>query len=101
VTLYSPLCYEPNSDRYAFVTDLSPVSFFDPEDWDDTSYKIVFNILLSRLSPYIDEIIGDHQCEFRRNRSTTDEIFSIRQVLEKKYLLDMPEILEIKIWLLQ
>jgi hypothetical protein len=36
-----------------------------------TSYKIVYNILLSRLSPYIDEMIGDHQCGFRRNRSTT------------------------------
>jgi hypothetical protein len=36
-----------------------------------TSYKILSNILLSRLSPYIDEIIGDHQCGFRRNRSTT------------------------------
>jgi hypothetical protein len=32
-----------------------------------TSYKILFNILLSRLSPYIDEIIGDHQCGFGRN----------------------------------
>jgi hypothetical protein len=29
-----------------------------------TSYKILSNILLSRLSPYIDEIIGDHQCGF-------------------------------------
>jgi hypothetical protein len=28
------------------------------------SYKIISNILLSRLSPYIDEIIGDHQCWF-------------------------------------
>jgi hypothetical protein len=28
-----------------------------------TSYKILSNILLSRLSPYIDEIIGDHQCD--------------------------------------
>jgi hypothetical protein len=28
------------------------------------SYKIVSNILLSRLSPYVDEIIGDHQREF-------------------------------------
>jgi hypothetical protein len=27
-----------------------------------TSYDILSNILLSRLSPYIDEIIGDHQC---------------------------------------
>jgi hypothetical protein len=34
-----------------------------------TSYKILSNILLSRLSPYIDEIIGDHQCGFRRNSS--------------------------------
>jgi hypothetical protein len=25
-----------------------------------TSYKMLSNILLSRLSPYIDEIIGDH-----------------------------------------
>jgi hypothetical protein len=48
-----------------------------------TSYKIVSNILLSRLIPYIDENIGDHQCGFRRNRSTTDQIFCIRQTLEK------------------
>jgi hypothetical protein len=25
------------------------------------SYKILSNIVLSRLSPYIDEMIGDHQ----------------------------------------
>jgi hypothetical protein len=40
-----------------------------------TSYKIVSNILLSRLSPYIDEIIGDHQCGFQYKRSTTYQIF--------------------------
>jgi hypothetical protein len=34
-----------------------------------TSYKTVSNILLSRLNLYIDEIIGDHQCGFRHNRS--------------------------------
>jgi hypothetical protein len=28
----------------------------------------VRQFLLSRLIPYIDEITGDHQCEFRRNR---------------------------------
>jgi hypothetical protein len=33
------------------------------------SYKGLSNILLSRLIPYIDEIIGDHQCGFRRKRS--------------------------------
>jgi hypothetical protein len=29
-----------------------------------TSYKILSNIHLSRLSPYVDEIIRDHQCGF-------------------------------------
>jgi hypothetical protein len=33
---------------------------------------------------YAEEVIGDHHCEFRRNRSITDHIFCIRQVLEKK-----------------
>jgi sorting nexin-29 len=50
-----------------------------------TSYKILSNILLSRLTPCADEINGDNQCGFRRNRSLTDQIFSIRQVLEKKW----------------
>jgi hypothetical protein len=50
-----------------------------------SSYKILSNILLSMLSPYTDEIIGDHHCGFQRNRSTTDQIFCIRQVLEKKW----------------
>jgi hypothetical protein len=49
------------------------------------SYKILPNILLSRSIPYADEIIGDHQCGLRRNRSTTDQIFYIRQILEKKW----------------
>jgi len=48
-------------------------------------YKILSNILLSRLIPYVEEVIGDNQCGFRRNRSTTDLIFCIRQILEKKW----------------
>jgi hypothetical protein len=40
-----------------------------------TAYKILPNILLARLTPYVNEIIGDHQCGFRRNRSTMDQIF--------------------------
>ena len=50
-----------------------------------TTYKILSNILLSGLIPYAKEIIEDHQCGFRRNRSTIDPIFCIRQILEKKW----------------
>ena len=49
------------------------------------TYKILSSILLSRLTPYADEIIGDHQRWFRRNRSTTDHLFGIHQMLEKKW----------------
>jgi hypothetical protein len=44
-----------------------------------------FNIPLARLNPYVKEMIGDHQCGFRRNRSTMDQIFYIRQILENKW----------------
>jgi len=47
-----------------------------------TTYKILTTILLSKLTPYAKEIIGDNQCEFRRNISTTDRIFCIRQIPE-------------------
>jgi hypothetical protein len=50
-----------------------------------TSYKISLNILMSGLSPYIDEIIGDHQCGFQHNRSSIDQIFCICQILEEKW----------------
>jgi hypothetical protein len=50
-----------------------------------TMYKILSNILLSRLTPYAEEISGDHQCEFRRNKSTDDHIFCIRRLREEKY----------------
>jgi hypothetical protein len=50
-----------------------------------TSYTILLNTLLSRINPFIDEIIGDHQCGFRRYRSTTDQSLCIHQILEKKW----------------
>jgi hypothetical protein len=51
-----------------------------------TAYKILSNILLARLTPYVNEIIGeDHQCGFRRSSSTMEQIFYIRQILEKKW----------------
>ena len=50
-----------------------------------TTYKILSNILLSRLIPYAEEVIGDHECGFRRNKATSNHIFCIRQILEKEW----------------
>jgi hypothetical protein len=44
----------------------------------------VSNILVSVLTPYVDEIIRGYYCGFRRNTLTPDQIFCLRQVLEKK-----------------
>ena len=64
----------------------------DKTDWNNyrgisllqTSYIILSNILLSKLIPFANEIIGDHQCGLRRNRSIIDHILCIRQILERK-----------------
>ena len=50
-----------------------------------TTYTILSNTVLSRLTPYAEEIIGDHHCGFRRSRSTTDNIFCFRQMLENEW----------------
>jgi hypothetical protein len=47
-------------------------------------YRILSNILLSRSTPYAKEIVGDHQCGFQHNKSTTDHIFCIPKIREKK-----------------
>jgi len=47
-----------------------------------TTYKILSNILLLKLTPYAEEIIGDQHYEFRRGRSTTDHIFCICKILD-------------------
>jgi hypothetical protein len=48
-----------------------------------TSATILSSNLVSRLIPYVDEIIGDHQFRFQHNRSSTDHISYIHQILEK------------------
>jgi hypothetical protein len=50
-----------------------------------TAYRILSNVLLARLNPHINEVIGIHQCGFRRYISTADQIFYIRQALEKNW----------------
>jgi hypothetical protein len=42
------------------------------------------NILFERLYPYVENIIGDYQCGFYQGRSTSEQIFNICQILEKR-----------------
>lgn len=51
----------------------------------DTSYKVLSNILLNKLKPYGDEIVGEYQGGFRRGKSTVDQIHIIKQIIEKSY----------------
>ena len=37
------------------------------------------------MTPYANEIIGEYQYGFRRNRSTINHIFNTRQILEKNW----------------
>lgn len=50
-----------------------------------TCYRIISNILLSKLTSFTEDTIEVYQCGLRRNRSTTDQIFRIRQLLDKKW----------------
>ena len=49
----------------------------------NTSYKILAEIQYQHLSIYADDIIGEYQGGFRIGRSTTDQILTIRQIMEK------------------
>lgn len=49
----------------------------------NTTYKVLSSILNARLMPIAENIIGKYQAGFRRNKSTTDQIFSLRQIIEK------------------
>ena len=45
--------------------------------------KIIMHVLHARLSPMVDDTVGDYQNGFRRGRSTTDAIFTYRRLCEK------------------
>jgi hypothetical protein len=47
------------------------------------AYKIFSNILFNRLMPCVETTIGDYQYGYRGERSTVDQIFAVRQILEK------------------
>lgn len=51
----------------------------------DSAYKVLAMALLRRLEVYAEEILAEYQTGFRRRKSTTDHIFTLRQLMEKYY----------------
>ena len=45
--------------------------------------KVMLKILLNRLQPQAEEIIAEEQAGFRMGRSTTEQIFNLRVLMEK------------------
>ena len=46
-------------------------------------YKIFTKILYKRLNRHSERVLGEYQAGFRKSRSTADQIFILRQILEK------------------
>ena len=55
----------------------------------NVAYKILSSIILERLKEYSEEILGEYHCGFRPQRRTMDQIFIVRQILEKFYAHDI------------
>ena len=49
----------------------------------NNAYKIFSSILNRRLKIATQKITGDYQCRFHRNKSTTDQLFILRQMIQK------------------
>ena len=45
--------------------------------------KVLAKIVLNRLKPILEEVLPESQCGFRAGRSTSDMIFTLRQLQEK------------------
>ena len=45
--------------------------------------KVMSRVVVIRLSAFAESVVPESQCGFRKNRSTIDQIFAIRQIQEK------------------
>jgi sorting nexin-29 len=51
----------------------------------NVTYKMLSNIIFKGLNVCTEKTVGEYQCGFLPNRSTIDQIFVMRQTMEKCY----------------
>ena len=49
----------------------------------NTAYRILSNIILGKIKPYFEKVMGDYQNGFRNRRSVIDNIFALKIINEK------------------
>jgi Reverse transcriptase (RNA-dependent DNA polymerase) len=49
----------------------------------NVAYKVFAKVLYDRLLPYADAVVQHNQAGFQSGKSTTDQLFALRQILEK------------------
>ncbi|KAK6736616.1 hypothetical protein RB195_019360 [Necator americanus] len=78
----------PDSWRHAIITPLhKKLSVTDPRNYRGISllrgmYKVLERIILDRFIKHREEITRDEQAGFRPGRSTIDQVFIVRRVIE-------------------
>lgn len=51
----------------------------------NVTYKILFDCIVDSIKPWVERTLGDYQAGFRKTRSTIDQIFILRQLLQKTW----------------
>jgi hypothetical protein len=71
--------------------DTRDCSNFRGKSLSSTTYKILSNILLSRLTPYAENIFGDHQYEYRHNNNYWSYSLYSSNTWEKMEIADVAD----------
>ena len=54
-----------------------------------SAYKVLSKILSTKLEPHTEAFLSEYQAGFRKQRSTSDQLFSIRQIVQKSYEMNV------------
>ena len=68
-TIIVPIHKRGNRDRCENYTGIA---------LGNAAYKILWNIILGKIKPYIEKVMGDYQNGFRDGRSVIDNTFALK-----------------------